>query len=91
MKTVIDWFREHEGWRRERCAGCGGHGVISDYGRGEDFYGAKECSCCAGTGVQWRTPPGRYRNDFNGLRTRRALPPWLSGAISMLRFLRKCS
>jgi hypothetical protein len=60
MQTIVDWFREHEGWRCERCAGCGGHGLVSDFGCGEDFYGAKECDCCAGTGVQWRTPRGRY-------------------------------
>jgi hypothetical protein len=60
MQTIVDWFREHEGWRRERCVGCGGHGVVSDYSCGEDFYGPKECDCCVGTGVQWRTPRGRY-------------------------------
>jgi hypothetical protein len=37
MQTIVDWFREHEGWRRERCVGCGGHGVVSDYSCGEDF------------------------------------------------------
>ena len=29
MKTVTEWFRELEGWRRERCCSCGGHGMTS--------------------------------------------------------------
>jgi hypothetical protein len=60
MQTVVEWFREVEGWCWERCVHCGGHGLVSDYGRGCDFYGAKECNGCRGTGVQWRTPRGRY-------------------------------
>ena len=51
MKTVTEWFRELEGWRRERCCSCGGHGMTSAYsGDGGDFLGAQECRCCAGTG-----------------------------------------
>jgi hypothetical protein len=61
MKTVTEWFRELEGWRRERCCSCGGHGLTSAYsGDGSDFLGAEECRHCAGTGVQWRTPQRRY-------------------------------
>jgi hypothetical protein len=61
MKTVTEWFREHEGWRCERYCSCGGHGLVSDYGwDGRDFYGAKECDRCAGAGVHWRTPQGQY-------------------------------
>jgi hypothetical protein len=59
MKTVVEWFREHEGWRRERCGNCGGHGMVSSYGW-NDFLGPEECDHCGGTGVQWRTPRGRY-------------------------------
>ena len=45
---------------REQCYVCGGHGLVSDYGNdGEDFYGAKECSCCDGTGFLFITPHGR--------------------------------
>jgi hypothetical protein len=37
-------------WVRVKCSTCGGHGVVSDYGNGEDFYGPKECDgCAAGT------------------------------------------
>jgi len=61
MQTAIEWFRKREGWRRERCCSCGGHGLVSHYTfTGDDFLGAEECSHCAGTGVQWRTPQGRY-------------------------------
>lgn len=40
-------------WRQEVCHGCGGHGVVSDYGDGED-YGPKTCPTCDGTGqLSW--------------------------------------
>ncbi len=48
------------GWTRERCGVCSGHGVVSDYGNGEDFYGPKECDACEGIGQVWKTPKGRY-------------------------------
>ncbi len=60
MKTIIEWFREVEGWKRERCGSCDGYGIVSDYGCGDDFYGAKECDACWGSGINWRTPKGRH-------------------------------
>jgi len=61
MQTVTDWFRELEGWRRERCCSCGGHGMVSSYtADGSDFLGAEECDRCAGAGTYWHTPQGRY-------------------------------
>jgi hypothetical protein len=33
------------------CSYCGGHGLVGDYGMGDDFYGAKECNECEGTGM----------------------------------------
>ena len=59
MKTVVDWFREVEGWRCEKCGSCGGHGLVSSYSW-NDFEGAEECKSCCGNGVVWRTPKGRY-------------------------------
>jgi hypothetical protein len=59
MMTVVEWFRELEGWRRERCSSCDGHGVVSSYGWDGDFLGPEECRHCA-NGVYWRTPRGRY-------------------------------
>jgi hypothetical protein len=59
MKTVTEWFRELEGWRR--CPSCGGHGMVSSYALDDsDFLGPEECRHCAGTGTQWRTPQGRH-------------------------------
>lgn len=46
------------GWTRIICSGCGGHGVVSDYGDGEDFYGPKDCDDCLGSGFIWRSPKG---------------------------------
>jgi DnaJ-class molecular chaperone len=60
MKTVVEWFREQEGWRREHCYACCGTGMTSDYGCGEDFYGPKECTTCNGNGMYWITPKGRH-------------------------------
>jgi DnaJ-class molecular chaperone len=62
MKTVLEWFRELQGWRRESCSKCGGHGLVSSYSWNDshDFLGADECVSCGGTGTQWRTPKGRY-------------------------------
>jgi hypothetical protein len=57
MQTVTEWFREHEGWRRERCSSCS---MVSSYGWNSDFLGPEECKHCGGTGAQWRTPQGRY-------------------------------
>ena len=35
--------------------------MVSDYEwDSRDFYGPEECNRCAGTGVHWRTPQGRY-------------------------------
>ncbi len=45
--------------KQVQCHECGGHGVVSDYGDGEDFYGPKECLCCDGTGFLFVTPTGR--------------------------------
>ena len=59
MKTVMEWFRWQQGWKRESCGSCGGHGVVSAYSW-EDFLGPEECSHCHGTGVHWVTPNGRY-------------------------------
>jgi hypothetical protein len=60
-KTVTKWFREREGWHRERCSSCGGHGMVSSYTLdGSDFLGAEECRSCAGAGMYWRTPRGRH-------------------------------
>ena len=58
MKNFEDYF--NEGWHEEICFGCGGHGMVSDYGNGEDFYGAKECKTCGGKGKIWLTPKGRH-------------------------------
>jgi hypothetical protein len=61
MQTVTEWFRELEGWRRERCCSCDGHGLVSSYTTdGSDFLGAEECRHCTGTGTHWRTPRRRY-------------------------------
>ena len=60
MQTVVEWFREREGWRRERCFMCNGTGMTSDYGSGEDFLGPIECRCCNGSGAYWITPKGRH-------------------------------
>lgn len=46
-------------WKPVTCHECGGHGVVSDYGDGEDFYGPKECSVCNGSGTLWRSPGNR--------------------------------
>jgi hypothetical protein len=32
VKTVTEWFRALEGWRREQCCACGGHEMVSHYG-----------------------------------------------------------
>jgi hypothetical protein len=40
-QTVVEWFRELEGWRRERCASCGGYGVVSAYGWERRFSRAR--------------------------------------------------
>jgi len=60
MKTVLEWYREQCGWRRERCYACAGAGMESDYGCGMDFYGPKECCSCNGAGAYWITPQGRH-------------------------------
>ncbi len=45
----------------EPCSNCGGYGVISDYGNGEDFYGPKECPSCKGRGlVHKRNRKGQF-------------------------------
>lgn len=60
MKTVTEWYRIQQGWRREPCCMCNATGMTSDYGCGEDFYGPKECPCCNGAGAYWITPKGRH-------------------------------
>jgi len=60
------------GWSVVRCGECGGHGMVCDYGRGEDFYGAKECSACDGSGHLWQSafkrlalyPGGPFRGSI---------------------------
>ena len=51
---------EAKGWKQEMCGVCSGHGVVSDYGGGEDFYGPKECKYCWGNGFVYVTPKGRH-------------------------------
>lgn len=46
-------------WKQTICHGCGGFGIISDYGNGEDFYGPKECEFCSGSGNLWISPNNR--------------------------------
>jgi hypothetical protein len=59
MKTVTEWFRELEGWRREWCCSCGGHGLVSAYtADGGEFLGAAECKTCDGKGHVFRSPRG---------------------------------
>jgi DnaJ-class molecular chaperone len=45
-------------WTRVPCHNCAGHGLLPDYGCGEDFYGEKECRDCNGTGNLFRSPKG---------------------------------
>lgn len=45
-------------WTEIQCSDCGGHGQICDYGNGEDFYGAKECRICNGSGRIFKSPKG---------------------------------
>ena len=59
MMTITEWFRMVEGWKRERCGMCSGHGMVSSYSP-FDFLGPEECRLCGGTGAVWRTPNGRY-------------------------------
>lgn len=44
------------------CAECDGHGVVGDYGPfGDDFYGAKTCPACGGSGRERdRDARGRF-------------------------------
>ena len=53
MRSVVDGFREQEGWQRKSCDICNGTGVTSDYGCGDE---PKECTSCAGSGVYWISP-----------------------------------
>jgi DnaJ-class molecular chaperone len=46
-------------WTRIKCDYCAGHGQVANYGAGHDFYGAKECRFCGGSGHMWRSPKGR--------------------------------
>ena len=64
MRSVVDGFREQEGWRRESCCMCNGTGMTSDYGCGDE---PKECTSCAGSGVYWISPKGRHV-EFPGRR-----------------------
>jgi len=65
MKTVLEWYREQCGWRRERCYACNATGMTSNYGCGGDFYGPEECRSCNGSGGYWVTPLGRHA-EFPG-------------------------
>ncbi len=61
MQTVTDWFRDQQGWKRESCSQCDGHGVTAQYSAYYgDFEGAEECPLCHGNGTIWRTPKCRY-------------------------------
>ena len=65
-------------WREVLCASCGGHGVVSDYGAtGVDFYGAKECDGCLGSGHQYVSGHGAIAaypgGPFRGRLTRKEL------------------
>jgi len=51
MKTEEEYITE--GWKRLPCMSCDGHGLVADYGYGEDFYGEMECNTCRGTGTLW--------------------------------------
>ncbi len=59
VKTVTEWFREIEGWKREECGCCVG-GLVSSYGMDGDFLGPEECRSCAGLGSVWVTPKGHH-------------------------------
>jgi len=63
MNTSANWWdglaKEWPGWSTDRCHDCGGHGLVSDYGDGEDFYGAKECKTCGGKGYLFVSPKGK--------------------------------
>lgn len=48
-----------------KCGTCHGHGLLSDYGNGDDFYGAKECPDCA-SGYQWKYPSGTLARYYAG-------------------------
>ena len=52
-------MRETKVWKRIRCTDCNGHGIVSDYGDGQDFYGPKECPTCNGNGFLWQSPKKR--------------------------------
>jgi hypothetical protein len=66
MKTVVEWYREQQGWRRERCCMCSGTGMESAYSAdGSDFLGPTECTSCNGNGMIWITPKGRHA-EFPG-------------------------
>jgi DnaJ-class molecular chaperone len=66
MKSVIEWFREQEGWRHESCCMCNGTGMTSAFSAdGSDFLGPTECRSCAGNGLYWITPKGRHA-EFPG-------------------------
>lgn len=61
-------------WHTEDCLVCDGHGEISDYGPlGDDFYGAKECPECSGSGKLWVSPKGRIA-DYPGGPFRGSIP-----------------
>jgi hypothetical protein len=59
MMTVTEWFRNQQGWQREKCGACSGYGMVSSYSA-FDFEGPEECNSCGGTGINWKTPKGRY-------------------------------
>jgi DnaJ-class molecular chaperone len=58
MKTIEQHIAK--GWTMVQCHSCDGHGMVADYGCGEDFYGPEECRTCNGSGNIWKTPKGRY-------------------------------
>jgi DnaJ-class molecular chaperone len=61
MQTVMEWFREQEGWRHVSCSMCNGTGMQSQYSLdGSDFLDPEECDSCGGQGQLWVTPKGRH-------------------------------
>lgn len=45
-------------WKKTKCSGCSGYGLVSDYSGG-DFNGPKECNDCDGAGVLAVSPKDR--------------------------------
>ena len=57
-RTVAETDNPYPGWKNIQCVACGGHGLLGDWGNGEDFYGPRECNDCFGSGRIWKSPKG---------------------------------